>query len=419
MVFIANTLVMNGGTTFLIRVCKEIRSRGGKAAVLVLYVQENADLKAELRKYADIYYLGDFVNLAFRRLTVGQLGIFLPVRWSKIGEILRKYGTHVHVMGVFGLIFSIRIKSKMNCCISAGIYHQNEFAFTEKNDSFSKAVKEAFRQLPSSNLLFFNEFTLQRYSSFFEKDYSYSTIAPIGVDLVERSENENIVVPGRIVSVGNLVSFKTYNEHIIRSVSRLCDVYPDIHYVIIGDGPMRKYLEDLAARLFVANRVIFLGQMPYSSIANEILKGVVFVGSGTAIIEASALAIPAIVGIESMRESRTYGFFSEVVGLTYNELVPERKLFSFDEKLEEVFKLSYEDWKATGARCRKKALEFSVSNTVNEIESLEYNLADFRMNRSFLFTIWLKFIFMAIKDRLGCDTSFRERRNQSSMGVNA
>ena len=45
----------------------------------------------------------------------------------------------------------------------------------------------------------------------------------------------------------------------------------------------------------------------------------VFVGSGTSIIESSALGIPSIIGIESNNDGETYGFFSNLRGYSYNE----------------------------------------------------------------------------------------------------
>ena len=100
MIFIANALPINGGTTFLIRACREMHRRGQKVAVLVMFPIVDEKLRAELERYAQVLDLSDYLwdHGVFFRM---QLMTFAPVRWRALLDMLRQFGTTVHVMGIF------------------------------------------------------------------------------------------------------------------------------------------------------------------------------------------------------------------------------------------------------------------------------------------------------------------------------
>ena len=64
-----------------------------------------------------------------------------------------------------------------------------------------------------------------------------------------------------LLSVGRL--FDAYKGHdmVIRALPLILAKTPDTEYVIVGDGPLRPYLERLAASLGVASAVCFVGQV--------------------------------------------------------------------------------------------------------------------------------------------------------------
>jgi phosphatidylinositol alpha-1,6-mannosyltransferase len=69
-------------------------------------------------------------------------------------------------------------------------------------------------------------------------------------------------VSGRrvVLSVGRLVDSYKGHDLVIRSLPLVLAKVPDAEYVIVGDGPLRQYLERLAASLGVAPAVRFVGQ---------------------------------------------------------------------------------------------------------------------------------------------------------------
>lgn len=73
---------------------------------------------------------------------------------------------------------------------------------------------------------------------------------------------------------------------------------PDVHFLVIGDGPLRPSLEEMAAQLGIAGRVIFTGFVEdIPAVMNELQLLVIsslWEGFGLTAVEAMALDVPVI-----------------------------------------------------------------------------------------------------------------------------
>jgi len=105
--------------------------------------------------------------------------------------------------------------------------------------------------------------------------------------------------PPTLVTVAHLVARKRHAD-VLRALAVLGPRHPTLRYAVIGDGPERVALEGLAARLGVAGRVDFHGQLPPTE-AIELARGcTLFVmpstdeAFGVAYVEAMAAGVPAI-----------------------------------------------------------------------------------------------------------------------------
>jgi teichuronic acid biosynthesis glycosyltransferase TuaC len=102
-----------------------------------------------------------------------------------------------------------------------------------------------------------------------------------------------------LVTVAHLVARKRHAD-VLRALAVLRPRHPTLRYSIIGSGPERHALEVLAARLGVADRVDFHGQLEPASALAQARRASVFVmpsteeAFGTAYIEAMAAGVPAI-----------------------------------------------------------------------------------------------------------------------------
>ena len=413
MIFIAGSLELNGGSTFLIRASKAYAALGKPVAIVVTNSIVNDNVRSELSNYADIYFVHDFFPKPLPSFK-NQLSIFMPIATKPINNLIAKYGRHIHAMGIFGLIFSLKLARAVDSItVSVGVYHQHEFMFKSKR-LFSKKIQTLFKRMPPSNVIFFNDFNKLTYAIFFNVDYHSAQTLPIGVDLQKNLSITASRTNGRIVSVGNLVGFKTYNEHIIRIVSELKDSYPDLRYDIYGDGPNKEHLVHLISILNVADRVKIHGAITYDKFYEHIKESMLFVGSGTAIIESSSIGLPSIVGIESITTPDTYGFFNQIEDYSYNEYIKGRNLLKFRDLIVTIMTASEAEWKSIGTKCQEKSKDFSIEKTIsglNEVPNRSESNSN-KMGLLYEYTLFISFIWVCILDIFTFDTSFKFRRNQ-------
>lgn len=411
MIIVSNVLVMNGGTTFLLRFCREWSRRGRKVAVLLLFREYDTGLLAEIKQYATVLRLSDYAG---RGVTIlpSRMHMFGPVRWRALLRDLRPFSGHVHVMGLFGLLFAERLKLRLSGPVSAGVYHQNEFLFEQSGSRLEAEAFRTFAALPAENIVFFNESTKANYRAFFGRDFTRSPILPIGIDLPTLTSRAD-TKPFHIISVGNLVRFKTYNEHMIRIVAQLAAERLPVRYDIYGAGPDEARLKGIAASLGVSDRVRLHEPLPYADFRKTVAAAALFVGSGTALLEAAALGVPALVGIESIAAPETYGFLSDVQGFSYNEDGHAPKVQMAPLVARVLTDPAYNE--AVGSSCRAKAATFSISETVDGFISIAATAKPGTGGLSgvALMLLAVSTVKVSLLQVLGLDRRFASRRNQS------
>jgi len=134
------------------------------------------------------------------------------------------------------------------------------------------------------------------------------TVIPNGVDVKEFQKDIpetpevflGVKKEHRLISASRLVE-KNGIDITIRALADL----PDFHLFLVGDGILRSKSEELANELNIADRVHFIGEIPYESLSKYLKSAEIFIrpsrseGLGTAFIEAMAagnLVIGTAVG---------------------------------------------------------------------------------------------------------------------------
>lgn len=418
MIFIANVLELNGGTTFLIRVCAALKAGGHPCAVVVLRRGGSAALAETLAQHATVFALEDF-QVDRGRILRRHLGTFAPLDWSRLRRALAPFGSVLHAMGAFGLVFAARLARRDPAIrVTIGIYHQNEFIFRDR-PVFSRRILKLFRAMPPENILFFNEVSRHHYSLFHGVDYDgRSSLTPIGITIPPRADE-----PGprrldhRIVSVGSLERFKIYNRHIIALLPQLAAAFPGISYDIHGNGECLGELQALADDLGVRARVTFHGALAYERFHEIVRAGDVFVGSGTALIEAAAAGRPALIGVESIEQPLTYGFLCDIEGLSYNEASAAQPMRTMLGCLRAVLS-DPDEWKAVADACFLKAHDFSVERTAEAFRALAGSAAPLQstVGAGETMRMLAELPLLALWDRMSPEFAFAQRRNQSFQG---
>ncbi len=124
-------------------------------------------------------------------------------------------------------------------------------------------------------------------------------IVPNGVDTTrfvppKDKDRENI-----ILFVGSLIERKGV-KYLLEAMPALFRALPRYHLVIVGEGPQRTLLRQLAADLGIADRVAFVGQQPQEKVCAWMQQARLLVlpsleeGMGVAIVEALACGTPVV-----------------------------------------------------------------------------------------------------------------------------
>lgn len=161
-----------------------------------------------------------------------------------------------------------------------------------------------------------------------------SVVIPNGVDsdrFRPPAEPVNNVRPV-IVSVGRLI-FNKGNQYLVRAAHRLTKRGLDFELWIVGDGPMRAKLEDLAGSLISSGHVRFLGRR--DDVPELLARADIFVRASLTesmpmgVLEAMAVGLPAIAtDVGSTKEAIT----NRLNGM----LVPPRSVRKLESAMAEL-----------------------------------------------------------------------------------
>jgi glycosyltransferase involved in cell wall biosynthesis len=124
-------------------------------------------------------------------------------------------------------------------------------------------------------------------------------VVHLGADLSAASRPPRGEGIPTLVTVGHLIARKRHAD-VVRALAVLGQKHPTLRYAIVGEGPERVALEGLAARLGVAGRVEFHGQLTPERAVSLARRCTLFVmpsteeAFGVAYVEAMAGGVPAI-----------------------------------------------------------------------------------------------------------------------------
>jgi colanic acid/amylovoran biosynthesis glycosyltransferase len=160
----------------------------------------------------------------------------------------------------------------------------------------------------------------------------------------------------RILTVARLVEKKGL-EYSIQALRRVVKEYPRIKYFIVGDGPLRDYLEERAVQFGLGNKINFLGWQSDREIVDLFAKCHIFIlpsitttdgdheGQGLVLQEAQASGLPVIC-------TRHNGFPESIIDGTSGYLVSEKDECGISEKLLYLIE-NQNKWPEMGAAGRK------------------------------------------------------------------
>ena len=193
---------------------------------------------------------------------------------------------------------------------------------------------------------------------------------PIGIDLKMfpfkwKSEEVQCQDPIIVLTVARLVEEKGI-KYGIYSIKELLEKIPEINieYQIIGDGPLKKELENMVNTLNLNNYIRFLGSMDQEEIAIKMKKAHIFLlpsiaeALPTVLMEAQAIGLPIV--------ATHVGSITEIIiNKESGFIVPEGNVSAIVEKLEYLLNNS-DKWEDMGRLGRKVVEEKYDINILNK-----------------------------------------------------
>jgi 1,2-diacylglycerol 3-alpha-glucosyltransferase len=400
--FVYGALQMGGIETFLVRVSKRLSANGVRVTVLLATSKGAPELIKELTRWARIVYLEDlhlFKVRAVRRLTLYQ---FFALFSKGKTETLLKDVDHIHFMECLSMLTAFRLA---RICggrkVTGGVYYQYEYAtWGMRSSYFVNALAYTFRYLvPSQNIVFFNEACRNTYSRELGQDYSKSSVLPIGVDLSRFARRDvSLARKGRVVSIGRINAFKTYNFQFPIVIKELASRGIQLEYHIYGEGEQRQALEAHIRKLGCESKIYLHGSIEYARLSDVLKNAWLFVGSGTAIIEAAGCGVPALIGIESEPNPMTYGFLHSMPGLDYQEANIGYDRRRFNEFCEQLYAMTDEEYGQVCNLSVQKSKEFSIERLMDGFYDLDKRASI--VNASIQYKHSLLLLASALVDRI-------------------
>lgn len=350
MLIIYSALHLGGIETFFVRMARERKKQGLTTKILLLDKPgtSNNELLDEMECYAEVLYKND----VFKKTSIISDKFILRSKLdtNKLSSVMTGVN-HIHVFDGHHALLANRFNNIIGskATISVGFYHYMKYAWGEKKVKYYERVHRdfVFNYLPHEALMFFSTGIKDFYASKFDNDFSSSNTFRMGVvDLNSNLIQEDCIVDGnilRICSVGRLVAFKSYNLLMLDVVDSLLKSGVNVKYDIYGDGPLEGKIKEKIQRLSLTGKVNLKGSIDYSLFNSKVAPYDLFIGSGTAIIQASSLGVPSIVGVENMVEAKSYGFFSDINHLEFNLKGLDSPMYHLLDLIQQYIRLDVEE----------------------------------------------------------------------------
>lgn len=198
----------------------------------------------------------------------------------------------------------------------------------------------------------------------------------MGIDLNKFAYREKQIHDGgiHVLTVARLVEKKGL-EYSIRAVAKITDRYPQIQYTIVGDGPLKKQLEELIYELKMAPNIHLAGPLSSDYISELMRMSHIYIlasvtaqdgdqeGIPVSLMEAMAAGLPVMStrhsGIPELVQDGISGF-----------LVPEKNVDGLVSKCE--YLISHPERCAEMGRAGRKFVEenFEISKLNRELVEL-------------------------------------------------
>jgi glycosyltransferase involved in cell wall biosynthesis len=356
--FIYSKLGLGGIDTLIVRMSTHLSKAGHDVHIMLREKPDrirysDPQLINEARKSSTIIYAGDkCINL------LKSFSLDLHHHYDYIYCFDR-------TTFLIGLILEQRFNLKIP--VIAGVYSPREYSFQSHRFRYIKNLMDkVFNKLPPENIFFMNQACKEAHAKVSKKDLSLSPIVPLPVDVERFAHSVRRSSKEKIVSIGRIVNWKTYNFIMVDVIEYLAQKGYNFEYHIYGHGDQIEKLNQYILDKNLADRIYIHGPLAYTNIPLVLEDAFLFIGMGTSLVEAAACGVPSLIAIESNQSATTYGFFHEVdMGYSVGEVIPDLPMFPIAQKIEEICTYDMTKYLEIQMLSREKATIFAMNNVMH------------------------------------------------------
>ena len=188
----------------------------------------------------------------------------------------------------------------------------------------------------------------------------------------------------KIVSIGRLTKWKTYHYHIIKVIRTLKEKGIYLEYHSYGTGEELKNLINYVDENDLEKQVFFNENIQYDLFKETIDGSLMFIGAGTALIEASACGIPSLIGIENESEAVSYGFLHNTTSLSYQENELTLPKYPIENYILHLMNTNHDEYLQECTKARIRSQDFSMQSTYSKFINFLNESVSWNLNLSYL-----------------------------------
>lgn len=323
LLIIYNQMNTGGIETLILRFAQYYRSKG--LTLNVILTAGGGSLLPDLQRTAEVRIMNAF-PLMIDRDTLEK-------------DPFYKDNKEVLVLCPEGNPIGLKIASLLHIPYKVGVYHPEDYGMLA-----SSFYRRLFDAIPDECKLFMNEDCLINHERIFDRKI-HATIWPLPVitakpleELETRSPEKN-----KIISIGRFDPFKTYNLTTIKAVSHLRAKGIDLKYDLYGYGLLEDQMRALIKKYNLTDSVFLKGMLNYNDLETTVQKAYVFVGCGTAAIEASHAGVPSIIATLET-DGLANGLFTDDIGYNIGEKSSSLKTQTIENLIEYIMGLPDEEY---------------------------------------------------------------------------
>lgn len=272
--------------------------------------------------------------------------------------------------------------------LATGVFHPRDY-FRETEKKHAHLLNFILGRLILNNMFFMNSECCETHIRFFKARNDFNgNVIPVPLDERTPMWRERLTDRILICSVGRIVPFKGYNFVAREVAEALQQSGISVLWDIYGHGSHEDKLRNM---LTSSPHVVFNGLLAFEDFDTIVAKADLFVGMGTAALQAAQLGVPTLLAIEGKLDD-IHGFIHEVPIGNLGEQLCGHKSRKLTGEIRKFFESSPVDRSAISEKGRMYASNFSTRSFVAKIDE-KFSYVNLKFKRILLvyarFYLWM------------------------------